>query len=96
MAKMTAAEWIRTITPLIVIAAAVLVSHTRLDGKVESLEKRLEAECSRSQTIDSAQDSAQRQAQLSVVEMKTDIRYIKESVAHNADTQQEILTELRK
>jgi len=96
MAKMTAGEWIRTVTPIVVLSATGLVGWVRLDARLESTIDKLNTECSRSSTIDSAQDAVQRATQLSVVEMRSDIKHIKEAVDHNAEAQVEILRELRK
>jgi hypothetical protein len=96
MSKMTAGEWIRTVTPIVVLLATGLVGWVRLDARLEATVQRLDAEIARATSIDAAQDNAQRSTQLSVVEIKSDIRHIREIVDKSSKAQEEILRELRK
>ena len=96
MPRMTASEWIRTITPIIVLAAGGLIGWVRLDAKLETTVEGLRVERERSMEVDKAQDTIQMQTQISVVEIKADLKHIKEGVDRNARTQEAILLELRK
>ena len=87
--------WIRTLTPLVIIAVGGVVGWARLNGQVEATIKTLEAECLRSKKIDEAQDIVVRQNQLTVVKMQSDLSHIKETVDKIEAGNASLLRELR-
>ncbi|MBU1173541.1 MAG: hypothetical protein KKD44_28570 [Proteobacteria bacterium] len=94
--KMTPAEWIRTVTPLVAICMTAFIWFMRLEGRVNTTEVRLESEIARSLNADTQQGSSQRDIEIAMAELKRDITYIKESVDKNSSILPEILRELRK
>ena len=85
---MTAGEWIRTITPIVVLTATGLVGFVRMDAQVQALEKRLDSECVRSSAFDAAQDERGRRVEVAVGKMET-------QVANLSDRIGELVLELR-
>ena len=94
MAK-TSTEWVRTLTPFIIIGIGGLVGWGRTNAELTNLSTRLIAECQRSKEIDKVQDAGLRSAQLTIGRMEEKITAIKETVDRSAGIQDEVLKELR-
>ena len=60
MAKITATEWIRTVTPVLVLFVGGLVWGVRLEERHNALKSKVDDECKRSIAVDTAQDESQR------------------------------------
>ena len=96
MAKMTAAEWIRTVILLASFTGGGLWAYKNLEAQVGDNTQnithnaqRVEEECARSTAIDKIQDGRERQMAIDVTGIKKDISYMREKLG-------ELVTELRK
>ena len=95
MAKI-AIEWIKVLTPLVILAGGFVVGWTKINDRMEQTMTALERECARSIKIDEAQDGVQREIEKSVIRIQSDIVHIKESVDRIEKGNSDLLAELRK
>lgn len=90
-----AMDWIKTLTPVIVLAVGGVMGWVKLSEQVSHNVRALEAECSRSKATDQTLGENQRKLQLSAVKMESDISYIKQAVTEIKASNNELLRELR-
>ena len=89
MAKISAAEWIRTVIVMISLGTAGLIAYKNLEAQVDINTLRIKEECARSAAIDKIQDGRERQMGVDVAEIKKDISYMSKQL-------EQLVTELRR
>lgn len=80
MPQTTPQEWLFKLLPIIVLAGSMVAGWATTNSKLDNTIERLNEECSRSKELDKNQSESIRASELSLVEMRGDLKRIEDNL----------------